>query len=180
MQRGNITTQKDSPHIHLQLFSPLMPEIPYLHVFEKCLIDVSGACSPRYAPVPLCTSSVKLMLVWNKELTLAGILAWIILQPDKVCQPHRRMLFWQEHALAWSHSCQGEEVAAILRHSARAEPRGNAHSPWLISQGRALNSVIITVWQKKIKSIILALFILKVPGLANQPGGKKTQNLTLA
>lgn len=80
-----------------------------------------------------------------------------------------------------SQSCQREEVAAILRHSKviSAEPRGNAKSPRLISQGRALNQVIITMWQKKIKSIIFTLLILKVPGLANQLGGKNPQNLKL-
>lgn len=45
--RGNTMRHKDPPHTCLQLFSPLMPEIPYLCVSEVCLTDTAGACYPR-------------------------------------------------------------------------------------------------------------------------------------
>lgn len=86
------------------------------------------------------------------------------------------MLFWQEHAPVWSQSCQREEVAASLRHSEAivAEPRGNAESPRLINQGRGLNQVIITTWQKKKdKKHNLKLIYLKGnQGWPTSQGGK--------
>lgn len=73
----------------------------------------------------------------SRHFGLVYFAAWSSLSAP---QKNDRLARAMRAALSWSQSCQREEVAAILRHSARAEPRGNTNKPEAQKRGQSSNA----------------------------------------